>query len=145
MGSYRDIEVIRGNIKKTADLYDFLVEGNQSGNILLQEGDVIRIPYYKNRVTISGNVKREGKFEMLNNETFNDLLRYSGGFTDNAYRGAVSVIRITDTEKKIIDLQAPQYNSFQPKGSDEYVVGKRDLTIGEIIIIIPLDNKSKIA
>ncbi len=80
MGSYRDIEVIRGNnVKRTADLYDFLVEGNQSDNILLQEGDVIRIPYYKNRITISGNVKREGKFEMLADETFNDLPQKATG------------------------------------------------------------------
>ena len=87
MGSYRDIEIIRGKqIKKTADLYDFLVNGDNKDNILLQEGDVIRIPYYNNRVTLSGNVKREGKFEMLDNETFSDLLKYSGGFTDNAYQ-----------------------------------------------------------
>ena len=136
MGSYRDIEVIRGNnIKRTADLYDFLVEGNQSDNILLQEGDVIRIPYYKDRVTISGNVKREGKFEMLADETFNDLLRYCGGFTDNAYRGAVTVIRITDTEKKIIDLEASQYDNFKPNGSDEYVVGKLQDEFGNKIVI----------
>ncbi|MEO8414886.1 MAG: SLBB domain-containing protein [Ginsengibacter sp.] len=125
MGSYRDIEIIRGNeVKRIADLYDFLIDGNQKDNILLREGDVIRIPYYKNRVTISGNVKREGKFEMLDSETFNNLLTYCGGFTDNAYRGAVTVIRITDTEKKIIDLTASQYNSFTINGSDAYVVGK---------------------
>ena len=88
----------------------FLIDGNQKDNILLQEGDVIRIPYYKNRVTVSGNVKREGKFEMLDSETFNDLLNYCGGFTDNAYSGAVTVIRITDTEKKIIDLEASSTN-----------------------------------
>ena len=125
MGSYRDIEVIRGNQLKTrADLYDFLVDGNQKDNILLQEGDVIRIPYYKNRVTISGNVKREGKFEMLDNQTFNDLLKYCGGFTDNAFKGFVTLIRITDSEKKIIDLNANQYGSFIINGSDIYIVRK---------------------
>ncbi len=125
MGSYRDIEIIRGNdVKKTADLYDFLVDGNQKNNILLQEGDVIRIPYYKNRITLSGNVKREGKFEMLENETFADLLKYSGGFTDNAYRGAVTLLRITETKKQIIDIESSQYNSFKTNGSDEYIVGK---------------------
>lgn len=125
MGSYRDIEIIRGNtIKRTADLYDFLVNGNQKDNIILQEGDVIRIPYYKNRVTITGNVKREGKFEMLDNETFSHLLTYSGGFTDNAYRGAVTVVRITNTEKKIIDLPSSDYSSFSVNGSDQYMIGK---------------------
>src|SRR6185312_11909661 len=125
MGSYRDIEIVRGNeVKRTADLYDFLVDGIQKDNILLKEGDVVRIPYYKNRVSVTGKVKRPGKFEMLDNETFNDLLKYSGGFTDDAYRGAVTVVRITDTEKKIIDVNAAQYGSFQTSGSDSIIVRK---------------------
>jgi protein involved in polysaccharide export with SLBB domain len=136
MGSNRDIQVIRDNkLKTTADLYNFLVEGNQKDNIILQEGDVIRIPYYKNRITLSGNVKREGKFEMLNNETFSDLLKYSGGFTDNAYRGAVTVIRITNTEKKIIDLEAKQYDDFKTNGSDQYIVRKLQDEFGNRIVI----------
>jgi protein involved in polysaccharide export with SLBB domain len=136
MGSYRSIEIIRRNTdKKTADLYDFLVDGNQKDNIILQEGDVIRIPYYKNRVTLSGNIKREGKYEMLDSETFNDLLKYCGGFTDDAYRGAVTVIRITDTEKKIIDLTASQYSSFNTNGSDEYIVGKLQDEFGNRVVI----------
>lgn len=136
MGSYRDIEIIRGNQLKTkADLYDFLVDGNQKDNIILHEGDVIRIPYYKNRVTISGNVKREGKFEMLDNQTFRDLLKYSGGFTDNAFKGSVTVIRTTDLEKKIIDLNASQYNNFQINGSDKFIVRKLQDEFANRVII----------
>ncbi len=136
MGSYRTIQVIRGNkVKTTADLYDFLVDGNQKDNILLQEGDVIRIPYYHDRVTLSGNVKREGKYEMLDNETFSDLLKYCGGFTDDAYRGAVTVIRLTDTEKKIIDLGANEYSSFKINGSDQYRVRKLQEDFGNRIFL----------
>jgi protein involved in polysaccharide export with SLBB domain len=125
LGSYRDIQVIGGNdSKRTADLYNFLVNGDQKDNMMLHEGDVIMIPYYKKRVTISGKVKREGKFEMLDNETFSDLLKYCGGFTDDAYRGAVTVTRITDTDKKIIDVESAQYNNFQPAGSDDFNVRK---------------------
>ncbi len=135
MGSYRRIEVIRGNDKRFADLYDFLVHGSQKGNILLQEGDVVRIPYYDKRVTINGNVKRVGKFEMLANETFSDLLNYSGGFTDNAYRGAITVERVTDTERKIIDLTAGQYNSFIVMGSDRYIVKRLQEEFGNRVEI----------
>ncbi|MEO8861493.1 MAG: SLBB domain-containing protein [Ginsengibacter sp.] len=136
MGSYRDIEVIKGNgQKRTADLYDFLVDGNQKDNIILQEGDVVRIPYYKNRVKISGNVKREGKFEMLEGEKFTDLLKYCGGFTDDAYRGAVSVVRLTATEKQIIDLEVSQFKTFQVNGSDEFVVRKLQDEFGNRIYI----------
>lgn len=135
MGSYRDIEIIRGNTKRTADLYNFLVNGDKNDDILLQEGDVIRIPYYKNRVKISGRVKRPGKFEMLDSETFADLLKYCGGFTDDAYRGAVTIIRITDSTRKIIDVNSSSYNSFQINGSDEYIVRKLQDEYGNRIII----------
>ncbi|HVX01417.1 MAG TPA: polysaccharide biosynthesis/export family protein, partial [Candidatus Babeliaceae bacterium] len=112
-GSYRNIEVVRNNqLKERVDLYDFLMNGDKKDDILLHEGDVIRIPYYKSRVEIDGQVKRQGKFEMLDSETFSDLLKYSGGFTDTAYRGRVTVVRITDSIKKIIDLPSSQYNSF---------------------------------
>lgn len=136
MGSYRDIQIIRGNeVKRTADLYQFLVNGNNKDNILLQEGDVIRIPYYKNRVTLEGSVKRPGKFEMLDTETFRDLLNYSGGFTDNAYRGAVTLIRITDTSKRIIDVLKNEYNTFKTYGSDKYIVGKLKDEFGNRVMI----------
>lgn len=124
MGSYRNIEIIRGNEKRTADLYDFLIDGIQKGNILLQEGDVVRIPYYENRITLSGNVKRTGLYELKKNETFTDLLKFSGGFTDSAYRGAVTVERITDSLRKIIDLPSSAYTTFQIKGSDKFIVSK---------------------
>ena len=142
MGSYRHIDVIRGNeIKSTADLYDFLVNGNQKGNIILHEGDVIKIPYYKKRIKITGNVKREGKFEMLDAESFNDLLKYCGGFNDEAYRGAVTVIRITDTAKKIIDLEAAQFANFIPNGSDEYIVRKLQNIFSNRVVISGAINR----
>ncbi len=125
MGTFRAIEIIRGNeVKRKADLYEFLTKGKQQDNVLLQEGDVVRIPYYKNRVTITGEVKRQGKFELLDGQTFKDLLEYTGGFNDDAYRATVSVIRITDKERKIIDLSAADYQNFIANSSDIYSVGK---------------------
>lgn len=136
MGSYRAIQVIRGNeIKRTADLYAFLLRGNQKDNILLQEGDIIRIPYCKIRVSIKGEVNRTGKFEMFEKETFNDLLEFCGGFTDNAYKGIVSVERIAEKEKTMVDLTADHFADFKPKGSDAYVVGKLLERYGNRIII----------
>ena len=122
-GSFRSIEIIRGNeVKRIADLYSFLVEGNQKNNILLQEGDVIRIPYYKIMVKLEGQVKRTGKYELLENETFNNLLEYSGGFNEVAYKSAVTVVRITDKAKKIVDLDASKYAQFISNAGDEYSV-----------------------
>jgi protein involved in polysaccharide export with SLBB domain len=77
-GSYRNIELIRNNkILKKIDIYHFLVKGDQSDNIGLRDNDVVRIPAYSQRVTLSGEVKRPGIFEMKTGETFSDLLSFA--------------------------------------------------------------------
>jgi protein involved in polysaccharide export with SLBB domain len=125
MGSYRNIELIRGNeIKRTVDLYAFLLKGDQKDNVLLQEGDVIRIPYYTTRVIINGNIKHIGKYEMVPGETFQNLLNFCGGFADNAYKAAVTVYQLTEKDRQITDLSKSDYNSYKPQGSDSIVVGK---------------------
>jgi protein involved in polysaccharide export with SLBB domain len=125
MGSYRSIELIRGGqVERTADLYDFLVKGQQKGNVLLQEGDVIRIPYYVNRVRITGNVKRTGKYEMLENETFNKLLEYCGGFNELAFRKSVTVARIGERERKVINVSADNFSQFKAQSGDDFFVNR---------------------
>lgn len=124
-GSYRQIELIRGNeVKRVADLYAFLSKGSQKDNLLLQDGDVIRIPYYKTRVSIFGRVKREGKYEMLENESFRDLLQYCGGFTDDAYRAAVTIYQLTDRERKIMDLESSRFENYHHQSSDVVLVNR---------------------
>ena len=125
LGSYRKIELIRGNeLKRIIDLYGFLLKGDQRDNVLLGEGDVIRIPFYITRVMLNGNVKLPGKFELVNGETFENVLQFGGGFSDDAYKSAVTIYQLTDTEKKITDLSKSQYNSYRPLSSDSIVVGK---------------------
>ena len=73
-GSYRNIELIRNNkIYRNIDIYKFLVKGDQSDNVSLKDNDVIRIPVYTQRVTVEGEVKRPGVFEMKKGETLSDL------------------------------------------------------------------------
>ncbi|MHC0443601.1 SLBB domain-containing protein, partial [Flavobacterium sp. 3-210] len=77
-GSYRNIELIRNNkVYKNIDIYRFLVKGDQSDNVALKENDVIRIPSYSQRVTVEGEVKRPGIFEMKKGESFSDLLNFA--------------------------------------------------------------------
>ncbi len=102
-GSYRNIRIIRDNqIVAEMDLYDFLVDGEQSGNIRLRDGDVIQIPPYFSRVEVQGELKRDGLFfEVKENETMSDLIRFAGGFTDRAYTRQVRVHRNTPTERRV--------------------------------------------
>ncbi len=126
IGSYRNIELIRNNkLYKKIDLYAFMQNGDQSQNMGLKDRDVIRVPAYKGRVEIKGQVKRPGIFEINGTaENFNQFLQYAGGFDDTAYTAWVKVIQKNDKEKSVKDLSAKEFASYQPQGGDIIQVSK---------------------
>jgi protein involved in polysaccharide export with SLBB domain len=124
-GTFREIELLRDNkLFKKIDLYRMLLNGDQSDNVGLKDNDVIRIPSYKTRVSIVGQVKRPGIFEVLPNENFSNILAFASGFTDSAYQASVKVFAQTNKERQIKDLQQALYNTYQPQIGDEFVVSK---------------------
>jgi protein involved in polysaccharide export with SLBB domain len=135
-GSFRDIEVIRNNkIIDTVDVYDFLMNGDQSKNIRLQDQDVIRVPVYQTHVTITGQVKRPGIYELKSGETLSDLLRYAGGFSDSAYTASIKAIQFTATQKKVTDIASADFARFHPQNGDQYHVSSiLDRYLNRVII-----------
>jgi protein involved in polysaccharide export with SLBB domain len=124
-GSYRNIELLRNNkVYRTVDLYSFLVNGDQSDNVGLKDNDVIRIPAYNQRVTIEGEVKRPGIFEMKNGESFADLLRFASGFNEFAYTASVNVLQKTSTEFKVRDIKQSEFSTYKPLSGDVFNVTK---------------------
>ncbi len=125
IGSYREIEVIRNNkVIAKCDLYKFLQNGDQSQNISLKDNDVLRVPPYKGRIEIQGEVKRPGIFEVLANEEFSQVLKYAGGFGDDAYTAMVKVVQKSDREKSVKDVLNADFAKYQPKGGDLISVSK---------------------
>jgi protein involved in polysaccharide export with SLBB domain len=125
IGSYRAIELIRDNkVVKTFDLYAFMQNGDQSQNMGLKDRDVIKVPPYKGRIEIKGQVKRPGIFELNATENFKQFLQYAGGFDDTAYTAWVKVIQKNDKEKAVKDLSQNQFTSYQPQGGDIIQVSK---------------------
>jgi protein involved in polysaccharide export with SLBB domain/biotin operon repressor len=124
-GSYRQIELLRNNkLERKIDLYRFLLNGDQSDNVPLRDNDVIRIPVYKKRVELKGQVKRQGIFELLSGETFENLIQYASGFTDTAYRASVKVTQLTDKERSVKDITANEYRTYLPQSGDVFIVSK---------------------
>lgn len=124
-GSYRNIELIRDNkVLANVDIYSFLVNGNQSGNIGLKDNDVIRIPAFKHRVKLTGEVNKPGIFEMKAGETFEDLLSFASGFNASAYTAAVNVIQKTGKEFRVTDIKAAEFATYTPLPGDEFTVSK---------------------
>ena len=125
IGSYREIEVIRNNkIFTKVDLYRFLQYGDQSQNIGLKDNDIIRVPAYKNRIELTGEVKRPGIFEVVGNESFSQILEYAGGFSDNAYSAMVKIIQKNDKEKSVKDLSKLEFGKYQPRSGDVVSISK---------------------
>lgn len=125
IGSYRAIELIRQNkVVKTFDLYAFMQNGDQSQNMGLKDRDVIKVPPYKGRIEIKGQVKRPGIFELNATESFKEFLQYAGGFDDTAYTAWVKIIQKNDKEKAVKDLAAADYLKYQPQGGDVISISK---------------------
>ena len=119
LGSFRKVQLIRNNrVVATLDLYDYLLNGTQSNDFRLQDNDNIRFTTFIQRVEITGTVKRNNIFEMLKGETLDRLLFYAGDFASNAYKGRVKVTRLTDRERKVVDVTAPEYKTFVMQDGD---------------------------
>jgi len=124
-GSFRKIEVIRNSkVIATIDAYDFLLNGNQTRNVRLQDQDVVRVPIAEVQVTLKGEVKRQGIYEVLPNENFAQILNYAGGFTPLAYKASVHVQQYGDKEMQIKDVAKEAFVQYQPIQGDVIEVGK---------------------
>jgi protein involved in polysaccharide export with SLBB domain len=118
-GSLRKIELIRGNKKiLEADLYDFLLKGDQSANIFLQDNDLIRVPFADRQVRLTGQLNRAGIFEAREDERLSDLLFFAGGFKANAYRGRIKGSRNGELVKEIIDIESKGFDTFKCNHGD---------------------------
>jgi protein involved in polysaccharide export with SLBB domain len=124
-GTMRNVKLIRNNktISKI-DIYDFLTEGAADLNLQLQDQDVIMVEPFEARVEVTGEVKRPGVYEIKEGEDLQAVMRFSGGFSDQAFTDRVSVIRNTPKEKAVSDIYRDQFAFFTVKGGDRYHVGQ---------------------
>jgi protein involved in polysaccharide export with SLBB domain len=94
-GSLRNIQIRRGGkLVDVLDVYDYLINGDASHDIRLDNGDVVFIPIHKGRVRVVGEVARPATYEVKDGETLADVLRFAGSFTATASRRRVQIERV---------------------------------------------------
>ena len=121
----RDVKVYRNNkLISKVDIYKYLTAGDASADIALENNDLILVKPYTNRVTLNGAVKIEGRFELLKNESLQDLLNYASGFNEQAYTKTIKVKRVSDGEHIVADINKDQFEIFTPKSGDVFQVDK---------------------
>ena len=77
---------------------------------------------YLSRVAVKGNTKREGLFELLEDEKINKVIEFAGGFNAYAYRHRLKVYRNTARERKIMDVMESEFNTFKMQSGDSVVI-----------------------
>ena len=123
LGTLRNIKIYRQNrLVSVCDIYDYILNGKMTGNVRLTDGDVIIVGPYDCLVNITGKVKRPMYYEMKKNESIESLLRYSGGFTGDAYTKAVRVNRKTGREYAVFNVEEFDMSSFRIADGDSVSV-----------------------
>ena len=123
IGTLRNVKVYRnGRLLSNVDVYDFLLNGKLTGDVRLQDNDVITVSPYEALVNITGKVKRPMFYEMKKSETAATLLRYAGGFTGDAYTKAVRINRKGGNGYSVFSVGEFDMSSFKVMDEDSVSV-----------------------
>lgn len=123
IGTLRNIKVYRNNrLVSVVDIYDYILNGKLTGNVRLADNDVIAVGPYDCLVNITGKVKRPMFYEMKRNESVGTLLKYAGGFTGDAYKESVRIVRKTGREYSVYNVDEFDMSAFQLADEDSVSV-----------------------
>lgn len=122
-GTFREVKLVRkGRTIGTLDIYSYLLEGSQKGNLKLQDQDILLVGPYQKLVTVEGAVKRPGIYELRKGQTLEDLIQYFGGFTPEAYTNLLVVERVDGRQKEVKEVQVGDAKNFLMQGGDKLII-----------------------
>lgn len=139
IGSVRDIQVRRdGKTIKRFDVYEFLFNPLLQENFFLQKGDFIYVSTQSKLVKIAGAIRRPAKYELLKGESLNDLIKFAGGLSSNAYTKSIQVSRINNDKAEIIDIDYDQLvnSNFELKDGDVVTISTIPNTVENTVSIV---------
>lgn len=123
IGTMRNIKIYRNNrLVSVVDIYDYILNGKLTGNVRLADNDVISVGPYDCLVNITGKVKRPMYYEMKRNESVGTLLKYAGGFTGDAYKKSVRIVRKTGREYSVYNVDEFDMSAFHLADEDSVSV-----------------------
>jgi protein involved in polysaccharide export with SLBB domain len=145
IGSMRSIKVMRGRDSTfTFDAYEYLLRGDASKDIRLQNGDRVFVPPVARYVSIVGEVLRPGVYELVNGETLAELVSTAGGFTPLAARSRVQISRILPPaersspggrDRTVFDVTGPEF----ARGS----APRRELLTGDKVTVYGITSPER--
>lgn len=127
IGTLREIKVCRaGRVVATVDVYDYILNGKLTGNIMLQDNDVILVDTYKNLVEVKGWAKRPMLYEMVSGESLRSLIDYAGGFKGGAFTEIVTVERTQNANAYVYTPQEDEFSRFLVTDGDVVTISNSE-------------------
>ena len=106
-GTLREIKIYRNNkLYKTIDLYDYITKGQLKEDVRLTNNDIVFVDTRKNRISLEGEVYNSSIYELIENESLDDLINYSGGLPATTQTSKVNISRITPANKRTSEIVA---------------------------------------
>lgn len=130
IGSLRRIQLKRGGkLITTLDLYDLLMHGDTSADARLKPGDVIFVPSIGPTVGVAGEVIRPAIYELRNEKSIGEAIKFAGGMLSSADPEASQLERIADNRTRtVLDIDLNKRAILDRRVNNGDVVRVRSVT-----------------
>ena len=120
IGSLRNIQLKRaGKLVQVLDLYELLIKGDSSNDVLLQSGDVVFIAPVGKTVSVDGEVRRPAIYELIAGDSFENVLAMAGGLLPSAYAKSTIIERYNQNNlRSVINIDFTNTEQLSSKAQD---------------------------
>ncbi len=140
-GTLRNVQIMRaGKLIATVDLYEYLITGNKSKDVRLEDEDIIYVPPVGRRAAIAGNAFRPAIYELKENEKLSDLIKYAGGLKFTAYFERVHIERIIPFAHRKSYTDNILSLDLNFKSVDDLLNDQYQLESGDVVSILGINN-----
>jgi protein involved in polysaccharide export with SLBB domain len=138
-GNMRNIFISRnGKIIDSIDVYKYLTSGDYGKHLYLENNDFVIVPFFDKKVLASGQFKRPMYYQLKKDEGMLALLKYTGGFTPDAYESGGAIIRNVNEKQTIKNIN---FNAIGLKANG--VITDEPLYDGDVVVVNPINSGLK--
>ncbi len=137
-GTLRNIRLVRASqVAVTIDLYDFLLGGDKSDDMRLQDGDTVFVPLIGPVVGVAGSVKRPAIYEMSETMTLAQVIELAGSVTYAGWLQRAQVERFEAHKRRIVvDFDISELSD----ANDGRKVARIIIRDGDLIKVFPVSS-----
>lgn len=141
-GSLREVAVRRaGRAVASLDVYDYLLRGDNSADVRLENGDVVFVRTHGPRVRVAGEVVRPATYELKTGETLRDALTAAGGFRATAATRRVQIQRIVPPAERVEGGRDRSVIDVASTGSTVTDFPALAMTGGDVVRVFPVAER----